>query len=106
MYNIYLLTKLDVSHWIKHLKPYEGFRDGVIAHFQLIKPLVPNVDYQIFLNLLEEFECKLQEIHRKYITHNSVKYGTWSVSTANFDTQMLVELRQLLKCSCDCSYKN
>jgi hypothetical protein len=94
--NVYSLTNEDISRWLTEIAPYESFRHCIIAHTTLYRPSVPEIDYEIFLKILEQFEHKLVAIQKKHITHPLVIKGVWNASTIDLETPALCELRKLL----------
>ena len=93
---IYNLTDLDIANWFKVLEPYESFRNGIIAHTALNLPFVPEIAYEKFLDLLNQFENKLTTIRVMYITESSVINGTWSDPSLYLECEILSDLRIIL----------
>ena len=95
-YKIKTITMNDVDSWLRSIHPYEQFRNKMIAHSDINRPIVPPVYYEKFLELLAAFENKLQQISKEYITDLRVRNGTWSVSVVDLGTPVLSELREML----------
>lgn len=97
-FNFYNISEDDVSKWIALLSPYEGYRNCIIAHSSLKKPHVPSVDYKIFIEMLDQFEIKLEQVKQLISDHRLVN-GVWSVPNVDPENLILLELRNLLSCS-------
>lgn len=95
-YKIDTITMNDVNNWLNLIQPYEPFRNKMIAHSDINRPLVPPVYYEEFLKLLADFENKLQQISKEYITDLRARNGTWSVTIVDLGTPVLAELREML----------
>jgi len=97
--NIYSITDEHITRWLKTLEPYTGYRNCQIAHISLSKPFIPPVDYAPFRDVLTEFEQKLAEIHHQHITHHTLRNGTWYSSTVNLESELLIDIRNVLALS-------
>ena len=93
--NIYFITDEDVSKWLACLKVYEGYRNCFIAHSSLTKPYVPPINYQIFIEILDELEIKLGKV-KGLIKDPRAFNGVWSVPIVDLESLVLLDLRKLL----------
>ena len=94
---IYNIEEKDVSGWINAIQAYEEFRNKIIAHTTTRKPLVPDVEYTIFLELLSQFESKLIAIQKKFITHHTLLNCEWSAPEIRLNNAILVDMRKVLE---------
>lgn len=94
--NIYTITDTDLASWLKIIKPYEKFRHEKIAHASIDDNVAPPVMYENFLQTLSEFEKKLQQIHKEFITDPTVVNGTWVSSEPDSNNNILIDLKKLL----------
>lgn len=93
---IYTISDKDIERWINILQPHESFRNKIIAHTDICKPHVLDVNYIEFQKLLNEFEKKLHDIQKNFILDKNLINDTWSCSSIDLNAQTFTDIRELL----------
>lgn len=94
--HIHDIQENDLKKWCDTIEPYEKYRNQIIAHMGIEYVHVPEINYQIFLDVLCELEEKLRKIHKKFITIPHVRDSIWNDTQPNEKSPIISALRDLL----------